>query len=138
VLSGPPIAGRGRMSRDGRSRAPGNASDRRSASATVACIPAAMRERIAAALARRATRERLMLALLLYERLSPGETAGALGLSVAEVCRVYDTLMAELRRALLPPSSLDCAPPTGHPRKPARRDTIRRRPGSSDRRPRIA
>jgi DNA-directed RNA polymerase specialized sigma24 family protein len=125
------------VSRNGRSRASGIASDRQTDALAVPSIPAAMRERITAALARRATRERLMLALLLYERLTPGETAGALGLSVAEVCRVYDALLAELRRALLPPAS-NGSPETGYARKRVGPAAAPRRSASSDRPSRIA
>ena len=53
---------------------------------------------MAAALARRGTRERLVLALLLYERLYPIEVADALGISLRQVERTYDALLAELRR----------------------------------------
>ena len=55
------------------------------------------RHRVAAALARRGTRERLVLALLLYERLYPIEVANALGISLRQVERTYDTLLTELR-----------------------------------------
>jgi DNA-directed RNA polymerase specialized sigma24 family protein len=63
-------------------------------------VSAAGRERVAAALARRGTRERLVLTLLLYERLFPLEVANALGLSLRQVERTYDALIAELRRSL--------------------------------------
>ena len=56
------------------------------------------RHRVAAALARRGTRERLVLALLLYERLYPIEVADALGISLRQVERTYDALLTELRR----------------------------------------
>ena len=56
------------------------------------------RDRVAAALARRGARERLVLTLLLYERLYPVEVADALGISLRQVERTYDTLVAELRR----------------------------------------
>jgi DNA-directed RNA polymerase specialized sigma24 family protein len=67
------------------------------------------RERVAAALARRGARERLVLALLLYERLFPVEVADALHLSVRQVERTYDALLAELRRSLGRPSTRDRA-----------------------------
>jgi DNA-directed RNA polymerase specialized sigma24 family protein len=70
-------------------------SDRRSARSRV---PAASRDRIAAALARRGARERLVLTLLLYERLFPVEVADALRLSLRQVERTYDALIAELHR----------------------------------------
>lgn len=63
-------------------------------------VPAVGRERIAAALARRGARERLVLTLLLYERLFPVEVADALGLSLRQVERTYDALLAELHRLL--------------------------------------
>lgn len=55
------------------------------------------RDRVAAALARRGTRERLVLTLLLYERLYPIEVADALGISLRQVERTYDALLGELR-----------------------------------------
>jgi len=58
------------------------------------------RHRVAAALARRGARERLVLALLLYERLYPIEVADALGISLRQVERTYDCLLAELRRPI--------------------------------------
>ena len=58
------------------------------------------RDRVAAALARRGARERLVLALLLYERLYPIEVADALGISLRQVERTYDCLLAELKRPL--------------------------------------
>src|SRR5207247_666802 len=63
-------------------------------------LTAGGRGRVAAALARRGARERLVLALLLYERLLPVEVADALNLSVRQVERTYDALLAELRRSL--------------------------------------
>jgi DNA-directed RNA polymerase specialized sigma24 family protein len=57
--------------------------------------------RVAAALARRGARERLVLTLLLYERLYPVEVAEALGISLKQVERTYDTLLTELRRSLV-------------------------------------
>jgi DNA-directed RNA polymerase specialized sigma24 family protein len=59
------------------------------------------RGRVAAALARRGARERLVLTLLLYERLYPIEVAKALGISLRQVERTYDALLAELRRSLV-------------------------------------
>jgi DNA-directed RNA polymerase specialized sigma24 family protein len=58
------------------------------------------RNRVAAALARRGTRERLVLTLLLYERLYPIEVADALGISLRQVERTYDALLTELRRSV--------------------------------------
>ena len=58
------------------------------------------RNRVAAALARRGARERLVLTLLLYERLFPIEVADALGLSLRQVERTYGSLLSELRRSV--------------------------------------
>jgi len=58
------------------------------------------RRRIEAALARRAAHERLMLALLLYERMRPMEVAGALGVSARQVGRTYQAMIDELRRSV--------------------------------------
>jgi DNA-directed RNA polymerase specialized sigma24 family protein len=55
---------------------------------------------IRSALARRGARERMVLTLLLYERLRPQEVAGALGLSLRQVDRTYATLLSEVRRTL--------------------------------------
>jgi DNA-directed RNA polymerase specialized sigma24 family protein len=56
------------------------------------------RDRVAAALARRGARERLVLTLLLVERLYPIEVADALGISLRQVERTYDAMLAELRQ----------------------------------------
>ena len=61
---------------------------------------AATRARLARALRGCGERERLALALLLHERLTPGEAAAALGLRPAEVQAAYRAALAELRRAL--------------------------------------
>lgn len=45
-------------------------------------------------------RQRLVLALLLYERLTPAEAADALGCPTREVVRAYRALLAELRGVL--------------------------------------
>jgi len=58
------------------------------------------RNRVAAALARRGARERLVLTLLLYERLYPIEVADTLGISLRHVERTYDALLTELRRSV--------------------------------------
>ena len=50
-----------------------------------------------ASFARRPARERLVLALLLYERLNTDEVASVIGISPAEVSRAYRTLLAKLR-----------------------------------------
>ena len=59
------------------------------------------RGRVAAALARRGARERLVLTLLLYERLYPIEVADALGISLRQVERTYDAMLAELRQPVV-------------------------------------
>jgi DNA-directed RNA polymerase specialized sigma24 family protein len=59
------------------------------------------RDRVAAALARRGARERLVLTLLIYERLYPVEVADALGISLRQVERTYDALLVELRRSVV-------------------------------------
>jgi DNA-directed RNA polymerase specialized sigma24 family protein len=58
------------------------------------------RARVEAVLARRGARERLVLTLLLYERLFPIEVADTLGLSVRQVERTYDAMLLDLRRSL--------------------------------------
>jgi len=62
--------------------------------------PGTSRARIAAALACCSDTERAIVALLLEERLSPRETALALGLTESRVHRVRATLLDELRRVL--------------------------------------
>jgi len=66
------------------------------------------------ALARRAASERLMLALVLVERMTPHEVACTLGLAPSAVERHLAILLAELRRAV------------AAPRRPARRITALR------------
>jgi DNA-directed RNA polymerase specialized sigma24 family protein len=58
------------------------------------------RERVRVALERCAEHERAVLALMLFERLTPAEAANALGVQVSELLRAYDSLMRDLRRAL--------------------------------------
>ncbi|TMQ66178.1 MAG: hypothetical protein E6K78_06650 [Candidatus Eisenbacteria bacterium] len=62
----------------------------------VALAPA-LRRHVLASFARRPARERLVLALLLYERLNTDEVASVIGISPAEVSRAYRTLLAKLR-----------------------------------------
>jgi DNA-directed RNA polymerase specialized sigma24 family protein len=69
-------------------------------SARRAPIAGTSRERLAAALACCSETERLVLALLIEERLTPAETANALDLPLAIVIRTQSTLFTELRRAL--------------------------------------
>ena len=77
------------------------AASRASSSETwTAPLSATNRRLIAQTLARRAARERLMLALLLYERMRPIEVADALGLSPRQVERTYDSVIDQLRRAV--------------------------------------
>jgi DNA-directed RNA polymerase specialized sigma24 family protein len=61
---------------------------------------AGSRTRIASALERCTERERLVLALLLYERLTPPEAADALGVTAGQVRRMYDALLRDLRGAI--------------------------------------
>ena len=58
------------------------------------------RARLSRALARRAASERLLLALVLVERMTPQEVACTLGLSPREVERHVAILLAELERAV--------------------------------------
>lgn len=64
---------------------------------------AALREaalRVGTALRACSAADRALLALLLVERLTPGEAARALGLEAAGVTRRHRALLARLRRAL--------------------------------------
>lgn len=63
------------------------------------------RRRVSAALSRSSVRERLVLALLLVERLTPDEVATALSCPVDEVERTYRLLLASLRAAMRRPVS---------------------------------
>ena len=58
------------------------------------------RRRVAGALARTTLRERLVLALLLVEHLTPAEVARALDCPITEVERTYRLLIAGARAAL--------------------------------------
>jgi hypothetical protein len=58
------------------------------------------RELIVRALARRAASERLLLALVLVERMTPHEVACTLGLAPRSVERHVAILLGELRRAV--------------------------------------
>jgi DNA-directed RNA polymerase specialized sigma24 family protein len=62
--------------------------------------PGDARQRMAAALACCTAAERLVLALMIEERLTATETARALDMPVAEVVRTHSVLLTELRRAL--------------------------------------
>ncbi|MBI5709970.1 MAG: hypothetical protein HZC42_06655 [Candidatus Eisenbacteria bacterium] len=55
---------------------------------------------LARALARCAVRERLLLALVLFERLTLAEAADVLGVPVRRVHRLYARLLSDLRDAL--------------------------------------
>jgi|RhiMetdeSRZDD1v2_1073273.scaffolds.fasta_scaffold1271759_2 DNA-directed RNA polymerase specialized sigma24 family protein len=59
----------------------------------------ARRARLVAALARCSARDRIVLALMLVERLSTSEAADALGISVSRLRRLYGATLAELRSA---------------------------------------
>jgi len=58
------------------------------------------REAVARALSRCVERERVLLALILFERLTPAEAARALDVPAARIERAYAALLAELRRSL--------------------------------------
>jgi DNA-directed RNA polymerase specialized sigma24 family protein len=62
--------------------------------------PGDARQRMAAALACCTPAERLILALMIDERLTAIETARALEMPVADVVRTHAVLLSELRRAL--------------------------------------
>jgi DNA-directed RNA polymerase specialized sigma24 family protein len=74
----------------------------RRAAATSAAAPShgaptqLVRRRLYRALSRCAVEERVLLALLLFERLTPAEAAEALSISVADVESRFDHLLAEL------------------------------------------
>ena len=58
------------------------------------------RAAVARALSRCATRERVLLALILFEHLTPAEAASVLDVPVARIERAYAALLAELRDLL--------------------------------------
>jgi DNA-directed RNA polymerase specialized sigma24 family protein len=58
------------------------------------------REAVARALRGGAARERVLLALLLFERLTPAEAAHVLRVPAARVERAYAELLSELRETL--------------------------------------
>jgi DNA-directed RNA polymerase specialized sigma24 family protein len=60
------------------------------------------RRAVRRALERRGRRERLVIALLLVERLNAVEVASALGLSVRQVTRTYASLLEEIARSATP------------------------------------
>lgn len=84
------------------------------------------RRRVSSLLQSRAARERLVLALLLVERLTPVETARALGIPRSRVTRIYASLLARLRGAFDAASS----------RLSRRRTAPDRSPGATSARPR--
>jgi len=90
-------------------------------------ISAGMRGRIAVWLDRYAAPERLMLALLLYERMSLREVANALGLSVGEVDRTYRVLLADLERAVRAPAGRAASKATRRPLNGTRPRDLERR-----------
>jgi DNA-directed RNA polymerase specialized sigma24 family protein len=61
------------------------------------------REAVCRALSRCAARDRVLLALLLFERLTPAEAASVLGIPVSRIERAYATLLGELRATLRSP-----------------------------------
>ena len=58
------------------------------------------RDAVARALSGCAARERVLLALLLFERLTPAEAASVLGVPAPSIERAYATLLAQLRELL--------------------------------------
>jgi len=58
------------------------------------------REAVARALSGCATRERVLLALLLFERLTPAEAASVLGVPATRIERAYAALLSQLRELL--------------------------------------
>jgi DNA-directed RNA polymerase specialized sigma24 family protein len=58
------------------------------------------RDTVARALSGCAARERVLLALLLFERLTPAEAAGVLGVPTAHIERAYAALLSQLRELL--------------------------------------
>jgi DNA-directed RNA polymerase specialized sigma24 family protein len=55
---------------------------------------------VARALSGCATRERVLLALLLFERLTPAEAASVLGVPAMRIERAYAALLSQLRELL--------------------------------------
>ena len=58
------------------------------------------REAVARALSGCAARERVLLALLLFERLTPAEAASVLGVPASRIERAYAELLGQLRGLL--------------------------------------
>ena len=58
------------------------------------------REAVARALSGCAARERVLLALLLFERLTPAEAASVLGVPASRIERAYAALLSQLRELL--------------------------------------
>jgi DNA-directed RNA polymerase specialized sigma24 family protein len=58
------------------------------------------REAVARALSGCAAHERALLALLLFERLTPAEAASVLGVPAARIERAYAALLSQLRRLI--------------------------------------
>ncbi len=61
---------------------------------------ASVRERVAEAFERLSPHERVLLALLLVERLTPAEAAEAMGMPIERLSRAARELLAELRLAV--------------------------------------
>jgi len=71
-------------------------------------VAAPRRDAVARALSACAARERVLLALLLFERLTPAEAASVLGVPATRIERAYAALLAQLRGLLggsVPPVS---------------------------------
>ncbi len=66
--------------------------------AVITAIGSVRRQRVASALENCGERERVILALLLLERLTPGQAAGVLGITVAHLLRTYRDVIADLER----------------------------------------
>jgi DNA-directed RNA polymerase specialized sigma24 family protein len=77
---------------------------RRSSARDLASVtPIDGRRRIAAALRQCTPEERVVLALLLFERLTPPEAADALGVSPRQLERVYNQVLRDLDGAMQTP-----------------------------------
>ena len=66
--------------------------------AVITAIGSVRRQRVASALESCGERERVILALLLLERLTPGQAAEVLGITVARLLRTYRDVIADLER----------------------------------------
>jgi DNA-directed RNA polymerase specialized sigma24 family protein len=66
--------------------------------AVISAIGSVRRQRVASALESCGESERAILALLLLERLTPGQAADVLGMPVARLERTYRDVLADLER----------------------------------------